>query len=55
MSWFTQLFKRRELYDDISEEIEQHLAERTDELAESGLSPKDAAAQAAASSATSQD
>jgi len=43
MSWVRQLFSRRRLYTDLSEEIEEHLQERTAELVASGMSQQDAA------------
>src|SRR5882762_8863749 len=42
MSWFKQLFSRRQLYGDLSEEIRGHLAEKTEEFAASGMSRKEA-------------
>jgi hypothetical protein len=32
MSWIKQLFSRRRIYDDLSEEIQLHLVEKTEEL-----------------------
>jgi predicted permease len=46
MSWLKRLFQRRELFSDISEEIRQHLDERTDELIQRGLPVDEASAQA---------
>ena len=46
MSWFKRLFMRRRLHDDLSEEIRQHLEEKTDELVASGMSRVEAAAAA---------
>ena len=43
MNWLRHLFGRRSLYDDLSEEIEQHLAERTEALVSQGMSRADAA------------
>lgn len=43
MSWFGQVFSRRHLYRDLSEEMEEHLQERTAELVASGMSQEDAA------------
>jgi putative ABC transport system permease protein len=37
MNWFQQLFSRRRIYDDLSEEIREHLEERTEELVASGM------------------
>jgi len=42
MNWITHLCKRRRLYDDLSEEIREHLEERTRELIEDGMSPEEA-------------
>jgi putative ABC transport system permease protein len=41
MNWFTKLFSRRH-YDDISEEIREHLDEKVEELVASGMSRPDA-------------
>ena len=46
MSWIKQLFGRCEMYDDLSEEIQQHLDEKVDELVRGGMSPDKARAQA---------
>src|ERR1700737_4724573 len=46
MKWFKQLFSRRRLYDDLSEEIQQHLQEKTEELVASGMPRKEATASA---------
>src|SRR5437660_1023936 len=46
MSWVKQLFSRRRLYGDLSEEIREHLEEKIDELAASGMSRKEAIAAA---------
>ena len=46
MNWIGRLFSRRQLYDDLSEEIRTHLEERTQELSRSGLTREDAAAEA---------
>jgi hypothetical protein len=43
MNWFKQLFSRRRLYDDLSEEIRQHLEEKIEELVASGMLRKEAA------------
>ena len=43
MNWITQLFKRQEIYEDLSDEIREHLEEKTRELVESGMSPEEAA------------
>src|SRR5215472_13953161 len=42
MNWIAQLRKRRELYDDLSDEIREHLEEKTRELIEGGMSPEEA-------------
>jgi len=41
--WFKQLFSRRRLYGDLSEEIREHLEEKTEELVAGGMSTKEAA------------
>ncbi|MCB1018972.1 MAG: ABC transporter permease, partial [Acidobacteria bacterium] len=46
MSWFQRLFGRKALYDDLSDEMRQHLEEKTDALVEQGMSRKDAEAAA---------
>jgi putative ABC transport system permease protein len=46
MNWFKQLFSRRRLYDDLSEEIQQHLQEKIEELVASGMPRKEATAAA---------
>src|SRR5437868_1389331 len=46
MSWLRQLFFRRHLYKDFSEEIREHLDEKIEELVLSGMSRKEAAAMA---------
>ena len=43
MNWIRQIFTRHRLYGDLSEEIRQHIAEKTDELVEQGLSRDEAA------------
>jgi macrolide transport system ATP-binding/permease protein len=42
MNWFRQLFARRQIYADFSEEIRQHLAEKVETLAANGMSRRDA-------------
>lgn len=42
MSWFTRLFARRRLYSDLSEEIQEHLEEKIDELMAGGMSREEA-------------
>jgi len=44
MNWLKQLFSRRRLYDDLSEEIREHLEEKIEELVASGMARKEAAA-----------
>src|SRR5229473_993015 len=46
MSWFKQLFSRRRLYNDLSEEIHAHLEEKIEELVASGMPRNEAAAAA---------
>jgi hypothetical protein len=42
MNWLRQLFTRRQIYNDLSEEIQQHLAEKVEALVAEGMSRKDA-------------
>jgi len=44
MRWVKQLFSRRRLYDDLSEEIRLHLEEKIEELVADGMSRRDATA-----------
>src|SRR2546422_6313150 len=46
MMWLKQLFSRRRLYNDLSEEINEHLEEEIEELVATGMSRKEAAAAA---------
>jgi len=46
MNWFEQLFSRRRLYNDLSEEIQAHLEEKIEELVASGMPRKEATAAA---------
>ncbi|MEX2262610.1 MAG: ABC transporter permease [Bryobacteraceae bacterium] len=46
MNWIKQIFARRRLYSDLSEEIRQHLDEKIDELVQQGLSRDEATAAA---------
>src|SRR3984893_12115616 len=46
MNWFKQLSSRRRIYNDLSEEIHEHLEEKIEELVASGMSRKEAAAAA---------
>ena len=43
MNWLKQLFSRGRLYNDLSEEIQQHLEEKIEELVAGGMSREDAA------------
>src|SRR5713101_7149280 len=43
MMWLKQLFSRRRLYGDLSEEIQEHLEEKIEELVAGGMSRKEAA------------
>ncbi|HEY6293785.1 MAG TPA: ABC transporter permease [Terriglobia bacterium] len=42
MNWIKQLLSRRRLYSDLSEEIQEHLEEKIDELVARGMSREDA-------------
>jgi predicted permease len=42
MTWLKQLVTRRSIYNDLSEEIQQHLAEKTESLMAAGMSREDA-------------
>jgi len=42
MSWFARIFKRRDLYSDLSEELRAHLDEKTEELMGEGMSREEA-------------
>jgi len=46
MNWIKQLFSRRHLYNDLSEEIQAHLEEKIEELVASGTPRKEAASAA---------
>ena len=46
MNWLKQLFSRRRLYNDLSDEMQQHLEEKIEELIAAGMSKKDATAAA---------
>lgn len=46
MNWIKQLFARRKLYDGLSEEIQEHLDEKIEELVASGMPEKEATAAA---------
>jgi predicted mannosyl-3-phosphoglycerate phosphatase (HAD superfamily) len=43
MMWLKQLFSRRSLYGDLSEEIQEHLEEKVEELVAGGMSREEAA------------
>jgi putative ABC transport system permease protein len=43
MRWIRQMFSRRRLHDDLSEEIQEHLREKVEELVAAGMSGKEAA------------
>jgi putative ABC transport system permease protein len=43
MNWFKQLFSRGRLYSDLSDEIQEHLDEKIDELVAGGMSREEAA------------
>ena len=42
MNWIKQLLSRRRLYGDLSAEIQEHLAEKVDELVAGGMSREEA-------------
>jgi hypothetical protein len=46
MNWIPNIFRRRKLYDDLSEEIRLHIEERTEQLIGEGMSPRQAEQQA---------
>jgi predicted permease len=46
MNWLKQILSRRRLYNDLSEEMQQHLEEKIEELVATGLSKKEASAAA---------
>ena len=46
MNWLKQLFSRRRLYNELSDEIQQHIEEKIEELVATGLPRKEAAAAA---------
>ena len=46
MDWIPQIFRRRRIYSDLSEEIRLHIEERTEQLMREGMSPKEAEQQA---------
>ena len=42
MNWLRRLFSRQEIYGDLSDEIQQHLAEKTETLVGEGMSREEA-------------
>jgi predicted permease len=46
MNWILNSFRRRKLYDDLSDEMRLHLEERVEHLTDEGLSPQEAQRQA---------
>ena len=46
MNWMPTLFRRRKLFDDLSEEMRLHIEERVEQLKGEGMSPKEAERQA---------
>src|SRR5258708_24946593 len=42
MNWVQQLFRRRRIYSDLSEEIQEHLDEKIEELVASGMTRDEA-------------
>ena len=46
MDWIPNIFRRRKLYNDLSEEIRLHIEERAEQLMGEGMSPEQAAQQA---------
>ncbi len=46
MQWFKGIFHRRQLFDDLSEEMRLHIEERVEQLVREGLSPQEAQRQA---------
>jgi predicted permease len=42
MSWISRIFRRRNLYDDLAEEMRLHVEERTEQLMREGMSRNDA-------------
>ena len=46
MNWFKQVFRRKHLYADISEEMQEHLEEKTEELVAGGMAREEAVAAA---------
>jgi predicted permease len=46
MNWLRQLFTRRAIYDDLAQEIQQHLSEKTESLMAQGMSRAEATSRA---------
>jgi predicted permease len=46
MDWIPQIFRRRQIYSDLSEEIRLHIEERSEQLVREGMSSKQAAREA---------
>ena len=46
MNWIPRIFRRRRLFDELSEEMRLHLEERVEQLKREGLSPEEAERQA---------
>jgi uncharacterized protein YoaH (UPF0181 family) len=46
VNWLKQLFSRRHLYEDLSNEMRQHVEEKIDDLVATGMSRKEATAAA---------
>ena len=42
MSWFTRLFHRRDIYNDLAEEVREHLEEKTEQFMRDGMSREEA-------------
>ena len=42
MNWLRQLFSRRRIYNELSEEIQEHLEEKVEELVAGGMSREEA-------------
>jgi hypothetical protein len=42
MKWFKNVFRRKRMYRDLSEEIQQHIVEKTESLIDQGMSRADA-------------
>src|SRR5580704_18528690 len=46
MNWLRQMFSRRRLYNELSDEMQQHIEEKIEELVAAGMSKKEANAAA---------